>query len=530
MKNNDKISFPFELKEGRTVPGLKGVKWIKGPKAEIGSELMLIECFKTDVYYDEPPYMNEIPKKYREKIVCAAITPEDRETVEEFLSERGDTVFYPVGICSQELYDSYMKDVNRYPNAFLINEEGRLLWQGNPFELNDEPNLKNFVKPEYRKKIMDAADLRDRLFSLDLLGAGGKYAGNPHKDEIRAHAKDCYKTFDRDEDLRILICNYDHLMYGEDAPDLGKIKWVQGKSEWGGKYTVITAIDCAEEYGTRISVETDRILAAFGEKISLFGISRNSADEVSQFLESRSEEIKYPVGTVSEKVYKAYVTDNTLLGESGCFLISPEKKFLWYGNASEAFSILNGLLNSSLKEKDIEEFAGERDLFERLRIDLLNYKTLYNSENLKKLKDWGRKILKTVPNCMEVINFLLRSSASADYEEFRKICTELSTSSFSIQDYKVLLDEADKNGEGLFPYEAAPRWMSEMISLDPESADSYVYCSFYLENLHLPDKALSLAEKAVKINPDLKDELNEKISRLHRIIKAGQKSLEWIRS
>ncbi|HNH07822.1 MAG TPA: hypothetical protein PK683_04925 [Leptospiraceae bacterium] len=64
MKNNDKISFKFELKEGRTVPGLKGVKWIKGPKAEIGSELMLIECFKTDVYYDEPPYMNEIPKKY----------------------------------------------------------------------------------------------------------------------------------------------------------------------------------------------------------------------------------------------------------------------------------------------------------------------------------------------------------------------------------------------------------------------------------------------------------------------------------
>ncbi|HNO21973.1 MAG TPA: hypothetical protein PKK94_03280, partial [Leptospiraceae bacterium] len=119
---------------------------------------------------------------------------------------------------------------------------------------------------------------------------------------------------------------------------------------------------------------------------------------------------------------------------------------------------------------------------------------------------------------------------SADYEDFRKICTELSTSSFSIQDYKVLLDEADKNGEGLFPYEAAPKWMSEMISLDPESADSYVFCSFYLENLHLPDKALSLAEKAVKINPDLKDELNEKISRLHRIIKAGQKSLEWIRS
>lgn len=529
MNNNDKISFPFELKTGRTVPGLEGVTWVKGPKVEIGNELTLIECFQTDVYFDgEPPYMNEIPAKYRKQMVCAAITFETKKKVDEFLAENGEKVFYSVGICSKKLYDSYMKDVNRYPNAFLVDAEGRLLWQGNPFELKDEPNLKNFVKPEYRKKIMDAAQERDRLFTLDLLGAGGKYADNPHRDEIRSNAKDCYKVFDRDEDVRFLLCNYDHLLYGEDAPDPGKIKWVQGKSEFGGKYTVLTALDCTGEHGEQTFVQIDRIREKFGERVSIFGIAKNSADEVSQFLESRSEDIKYPVGIVSEKVYNAYLTDNTLLEKSGCFLVSPERKFLWYGNASEASLILDGLLNSEMTEKDIQEFTGEKDLFERLRIDLLNYKTRYNSENLKKLKTYSKKILKFVPNCMDVIHFLLRASVSADYEEFRKICTELNTSSFSIEDYKALLEEADKNGEGFFPYEAAPKWMSEMISLDPESADSYVFCSSYLENMHLIDLAVKFAEKALKLNPDLEEELRGKIERLQRLKRAGEVSLSWI--
>lgn len=80
------------------------------------------------------PHLNEINKKYKDKgLVVIGITDEDKKTIDTF--RKSTPMEYHVAIDKKEIGQKL--GVSGIPHAFLVNKEGKIVWQGHPAQLND---------------------------------------------------------------------------------------------------------------------------------------------------------------------------------------------------------------------------------------------------------------------------------------------------------------------------------------------------------------------------------------------------------
>lgn len=81
------------------------------------------------------PHLNELYAKYRDRgLVIIGITNEDRPTVEKFL--KGLPIKYAVAFDEGGKMGQHFR-IRGIPHAFLVNADGKIVWQGHPMALRE---------------------------------------------------------------------------------------------------------------------------------------------------------------------------------------------------------------------------------------------------------------------------------------------------------------------------------------------------------------------------------------------------------
>ncbi|HNF14708.1 MAG TPA: hypothetical protein PK453_13645 [Leptospiraceae bacterium] len=136
------------------------------------------------------------------------------------------------------------------------------------------------------------------------------------------------------------------LQAGKKVPSLTGVKWVKGEEALlGEKLTVLIFLNESAEYYSVISAMAE-MAKKYKKKVSIAGLSSMNEENMNYFLSGTEETIQYGVGTVSEKLYIAYMSG---IEESAyAFVIDSEKHLLWGGD----FQSMDTALAVVFKKKD----------------------------------------------------------------------------------------------------------------------------------------------------------------------------------
>jgi len=132
----------FEV--GDKAPKLSVAEWVKGEPVDIheglGKHVYVVEFWAT---WCAPcmytiPHLTQVQKEFKNRgLICVSITREDPAKVKPFVKKMGDKMDYTIGIDkNDETSRAYMEAANQngIPHAFVINTQGRLIWQGHPMD------------------------------------------------------------------------------------------------------------------------------------------------------------------------------------------------------------------------------------------------------------------------------------------------------------------------------------------------------------------------------------------------------------
>lgn len=168
---------------GEKAPTLKGVKqWINGAAVEPaegdGKTVYVVEFWAT---WCGPcrmtiPHLNQLHEQLKDRgVVIVGVTTEDEATVRPFLEQM--KMSYLVAVDSDNTTsETWMKDVDGIPHAFVVGQDGAVLWAGHPMD-NLDGVLKDVLEGRYdpeKVKVRRAneSELMEALQRGDLRGAG----------------------------------------------------------------------------------------------------------------------------------------------------------------------------------------------------------------------------------------------------------------------------------------------------------------------------------------------------------------------
>lgn len=150
-KGKESVPQKAEQKKGQIgmdAPPLKISQWIKGNPVNIaegkGKKVYVVEFWAT---WCPPckvtiPHLTEVQKKYaKNDVVIIGITDEDPKLVKQFVTSMGDKMDYTIAIDDNgETSKAYMDafGIDTIPHAFIVDKNGKIVWQGNPMEGFDE--------------------------------------------------------------------------------------------------------------------------------------------------------------------------------------------------------------------------------------------------------------------------------------------------------------------------------------------------------------------------------------------------------
>ena len=135
---------------------LKGLEWIKGGPVTTfeKGKIYVVEFWAT---WCGPckvsiPHLTEIQKKFKDKgVIVIGISNEDPATVKPFVKNMGDQMDYNVAVDVQgQAQKDYMQAFNKngIPQAFIINGNGKIVWEGHPLD-NMDTVLDMVVKGDF---------------------------------------------------------------------------------------------------------------------------------------------------------------------------------------------------------------------------------------------------------------------------------------------------------------------------------------------------------------------------------------------
>jgi len=118
------------------------IKFIKGGPVNLNqNKIVVLEFWATwcPPCLKSIPHLSELHDKFHGKGVdFIGLSKEDEQIVSEFVQGMGNAFRYPVAIDDGEVARAF--NVSGIPTAFVIDEQGYLLWKGHPSGL--EPILK----------------------------------------------------------------------------------------------------------------------------------------------------------------------------------------------------------------------------------------------------------------------------------------------------------------------------------------------------------------------------------------------------
>lgn len=119
---------------GKELPAL-GVEYVDKEKPDLKGKPAIVEFWAT---WCPPcratiPHLNEINKKYQGKLVVVGITDEDKQTIATF--RKANPMEYNVAIDKKDLGQKL--GVTGIPHAFLVDKDGKVVWEGHPGQLED---------------------------------------------------------------------------------------------------------------------------------------------------------------------------------------------------------------------------------------------------------------------------------------------------------------------------------------------------------------------------------------------------------
>lgn len=162
-------------KLGDAAAALKGLEFVKGEAVEFKRGLVYVVEFwatwcppcRTSI-----PHLTELQHKYKDKVTFIGISDEPVGTVKPFVEEMADKMDYTVAVdARREVSDAYMKafGINGIPNAFLVDQQGTIVWQGHPMgdleAVLEEVVAGTFDGKAYAKKIEEESQKRERVMT-----------------------------------------------------------------------------------------------------------------------------------------------------------------------------------------------------------------------------------------------------------------------------------------------------------------------------------------------------------------------------
>ena len=165
----------FAAELGQPAAPLKISEWIKGKPVDLaaakGKQVLVVEFWATwcGPCRTSIPHLTEMQKKFKD-VVFIGVSDEESATVKKFVTKMGDQMDYTVAIDDKrQTSKGYMEafDQNGIPHSFIVDLEGRVVWQGHPMAGLDEA-LAEVVAGKFdlnkAKKRAGAEDLMREFF------------------------------------------------------------------------------------------------------------------------------------------------------------------------------------------------------------------------------------------------------------------------------------------------------------------------------------------------------------------------------
>lgn len=133
---------------GDPAPALEIAEWVKGGPVDLaagkGKKIFVVEFWATwcPPCRTSIPHLTELQKKYKgDGVVFIGVSDEKPGVVKPFVEKQGEKMEYVVAIDKDRKTSAgYMKafGINGIPHAFVVDKEGRIVWQGHPMAELDE--------------------------------------------------------------------------------------------------------------------------------------------------------------------------------------------------------------------------------------------------------------------------------------------------------------------------------------------------------------------------------------------------------
>ncbi|MFH1748412.1 MAG: redoxin family protein [Planctomycetota bacterium] len=178
-------------KLGDPAPALKIKDWVKGKPVDLkvgqGKQVYVIEFWATwcGPCLTSIPHLTELQKKYGDQVTFIGVSSEKNvKDVQKFVTKMGDRMDYVVAYDNQEqTYKAYMQPFNRngIPHAFIVDQQGRLVWEGHPMFGMEEvleavlkgnqdiaalTKISKAAEEAYMKRFVERRELLEKYFAL----------------------------------------------------------------------------------------------------------------------------------------------------------------------------------------------------------------------------------------------------------------------------------------------------------------------------------------------------------------------------
>lgn len=192
---------------GDPAPALQVAEWVKGQPVDLaagkGKNVFVVEFWATwcPPCRQSIPHLTELQKKFRDKgVVFVGVTDEQAPAVKEFVGKMGDKMDYAVAVDKErKTAAAYLEafGVGGIPHAFIVDKEGRIVWQGHPMA-DLELALTQVLDGKY-----DIASAKKRFRVRQLME---EFYGLARKDENRARQDELVKELQAlEKELGVLM-------------------------------------------------------------------------------------------------------------------------------------------------------------------------------------------------------------------------------------------------------------------------------------------------------------------------------------
>lgn len=499
MKKTVKKSYPSPLKIKKEAPPLRGIDWVNGEKITFGKGLTLVKfwaawCGPSHEYLNA---LTDLQKKHEDRITVAALSAEETEDVEPFLEKKKKKIEYSVGCAPARLYQTYLNGIGGIPHCFIVDEKGLLLWHGHPSEL--EAILELILNAERSQQDLIKTFIKKEKF-LELFNdiKNGGVEKLSRKSKMKTLAREYLEIFPEDKDALEILENYPTLLPGEKGAEFGEISWLKDSAEIGEGFMLIDFWDLQNGENLNTFPHISAVHKKFQNKLTVMGLTKDSSptEEINEFIGRHAEDISYPVGVISEEIFRKYLPEEEAW-QGFTALLNSKNVLLWSGKPDHAHIIISHLLEKEGTEKDILDFCADREMLIQMHEEFTNDYDPISQESFEKLLKLGKNILKINPADTEIPSILSIYAKNLGIEAMQSVCDIVDISQLNSEQILTVISDLQQGSRETWPFEFIFKCLERVLKLDP-SVTNIIYYGDLLKSVHKLDLALEYFEKALE--------------------------------